>query len=611
MSVLPYSYHTFLYPFVYDKDNQFILDLIEKKQGTTVWEREPAIDRKNGPLIPCEKDNKYVVTDDDLLRYAEYHYFMPAAQELLFNIQHSSNLAKDNSILYFNKLVKEPKGKANYIIKIKDKDYILNVDAIRLSLYPQMNIGILSLELENYANDSIEDIIKINEYGRRVFNPVIIESKLEKKFDGLVGIIVPSEISISFDDGKGIKNSFVEQSSEELGKPQDFVKEILVFGHKHPENTEAGTVSETGEELIGKITPAIDDRMYVVSLIRKNDYKPINKKNLYPYQTKYMYQIPGSNAAKELYGLIYLESGDLSCQNPVMVQDKLKDHVYGRWIDWGTIHGITEYSLVCLTGEDKNLEKTVINPFLTEYVDMVKLALLQRTIIINLEHEASKISEKISCDEDQDNNLEDLVKESQKLWRKYIKFQNEFYMPEVTFQEQGVEMYDILKKSLRLEKLNGYLEDELNDFHALTEMQADEQRETLNVAINLIAVVGTTVAIVSMAQDYLADVKPTGVLGGPCYWAGFSLLLLLNVIIISRLSKTNNSSHTECKNESWISIIQKLIHKRASKWIILSICWLLLLLLVSCMMKDIVSDKQDNKIAYENVEDSSIERESN
>ncbi len=550
---LPHSYHTFLCPFIYEEENKDIGNLVKNKYNK-YWEYEASFKRESGPLI---KSNDGDIGEEDLLRYAEYHYFMPAAQELLFNIDEKETKRgkkEDNSILFEHKHVKSEQP-SQMSITISGREYKLRIDSIRLSIYPQMHIGVLSIELENYLYDSIDDIIKINEFGRRVFSPAIQRNeKNNSKFDGLP-LMVPSKIEIILSDKKTIEKQNENRAPEDFGRTQELIEKIL-YGEQ--------AAKEIEESL--KINPAIDDRMFVVSLVRKDDYKPIQKRL---DNKTYCYMDQGSDAAKDLYRLIFLESG-LSCQNTVMLQDKLKEHVYPRWTDYGTVHGVTEYSMVCLTSEDEDRKNDTINPFLTTYVDMVKLALVQRTAIINLEHKASKISEEIKIS-DEDDNLNDLVKNSQELWKKYIKFQNEFYMPEVTFQEQGVEIYDILKKSLRLEELNRYLEDELNDFHALTEMQdsnrreeAINQREVLNTAINLIAVVGTTVAIVSMAQDYINDLL--GNFNILTFGVGFFVVLLINIFTIFVLNTFREK-------------------RKGKMWGILCVVWMLLLIIVYFMME--------------------------
>jgi len=81
------------------------------------------------------------------------------------------------------------------------------------------------------------------------------------------------------------------------------------------------------------------------------------------------------------------------------------------------------------------------------YFELALLCLLQRTYLINFGNEVSRIAKLL--DEDQ-SNLKSLKNDISKLYLLYIKFINRIYFREVTPQEQGIELYDLLQKQMHI-----------------------------------------------------------------------------------------------------------------------------------------------------------------
>lgn len=542
---MPYSYHTFMYPFFWKNEDVNFKKCIDTK---TIWE-EKKLDEEN----EC-------VNANNTLDYATYQYFMPKARKMVFDTEENSI----SCYQYHNKCI--------MVFDLGEKPeklYYLPVNQIRLEFLGNLNIGVLIFETENYGitytltdgekpkkynynqiiniiekKDKSElddtnlcdgfknlhgkqrllEITKINDLGRRVFSPYIateedVENKVIYKKAGeapnkIELIVEENNNPVTLVDCSSIETNIKDNNFKIIQSP-DFIEELIFKNGKKIE-----------------LYPAIDDRMFVICCMgtKKLDaFQRYNDGYLYSKTKKSRYNEIQSQL---LYQMIFLErDGNLSCQNREMLQQKLLDHVYARWIDYGTVHGATEYSLVCLTGCDGNgrllsggVKSTVINPFLTEYTEMAKIALLQRAEIIKLEDEVSDVSEKIKPVklEIDNNNIENAftdidamtanINRVRNIWRKYIIFQNELLLPEVTFQEQGVEIYDLLKKSFRIEKLSSYLDTDLNNLHEMAEFEDDaikrkndEEEEKndkrLSTAVNLFSVVGISLAIASAIQD--------------------------------------------------------------------------------------------------------------
>ena len=67
--------------------------------------------------------------------------------------------------------------------------------------------------------------------------------------------------------------------------------------------------------------------------------------------------IKTKKSEENLYRFAFCESDDSTCQDDEMLNQKLKEHVYNRWRNYGTVHTVTEYAFSCMTGEDESLKK--------------------------------------------------------------------------------------------------------------------------------------------------------------------------------------------------------------------------------------------------------------
>jgi len=96
------------------------------------------------------------------LDYNEVVYFHDFVKDSLFNTQDFNEGATS---YYFEKKIDND----IFELKIKDKEaYLLKLEGVNLRLF-DTGVGILSFEVENYNYHQVEDILKINDYGRRVY----------------------------------------------------------------------------------------------------------------------------------------------------------------------------------------------------------------------------------------------------------------------------------------------------------------------------------------------------------------------------------------------------------------------------------------------------------
>jgi len=544
---LPYSYHTFVYPFSYKVNSLNKDDSDQEKMVTFLksagWESENFYN-KSSEQYPNQLEHQY----------NSYQYFLPKARPNVFNIQGSSDISQQ----FIYKLDKAEDKNNEFRIITRDKKsndnggncnseasrtIILKVDEIKLSIFYKMDIGVLSIETQYYHDrmicfegdekEAFEIACIINDMGRRLFSPVYdlsndftaqkIELTVNKK-----DVEEPVNISVDF-----LSEEDRPDISKSAANPQIICKFITM---KNDSNCL-------------DIQSILDDRMYVVCLIRDNKKSEDFK------------EISNPKTRENLYRFAFCDSKDPSCQNDKLLLQKLEEHVYLRWQKFGTIQTVNEYAFNCVTGEKNDLLKPVIWPFITMYTEMVKLALAQRAAIVKLESEAGDITNKFEFEnENVDTSVgkqhkENIIRDIRNLWKKYVIFQNKLYMPEVTFQEQGVELYAMLKKSLKIDELNTYLDEELNNLHDVAELENAELEnrndKRMNRSINVLTVAATAIAIVSVAQDFLAAIEFTNqpsenniVRNSLIYLIGF---IIIAAIIVIGIENFNNSDNRETR----------------------------------------------------------------
>ncbi len=235
------------------------------------------------------------------------------------------------------------------------------------------------------------------------------------------------------------------------------------------------------------------------------------------------------------YQYLFLDAGAKMCQNPIMQQQLVEERTYARWIGYNTLFGVSRYSFVMLTSSIEQLKKPGINAaFLVDhlktiYFRMVSLCLMQRSMLLVYDSQAGKISGDLNSDEisedlNSDEISEDLnsdeknkknkVKKDEKdleiLMKDYTEFLNCVFHREITPQEQGIELYDMLQKHLRIEYQAKELEREIDELHRNADLISSRKTSK---AINKITIIGGALLlptfIASMAQvglfDYFQD----------------------------------------------------------------------------------------------------------
>lgn len=513
-----YSYHVFFFPFKwkYPRKEQALLE-----EQTSLETLTALLGQPSSKWSQDHSWKKY----DTLSRYNEAAYFYDFVREALYD------MGKDDSILrhYRYKLPQNP----GYHIDIKDKkSYELEIDDILLHLYTT-GVGVISFHLYNreHGQSGPEDILLINQFGRRVYPPFYAT---DYNFLGQ---------QVFFEDenwARGLQGTKAAELPDRIwlssnGDP--FVIEDFHTFRPTPPNLESlpRYITELFDPLVFKtiqIETVLDDRMFVLCW----------------YGNQQLAEALGKRASKKIeaespnyayeshdwwYRFVFLDTGYKTCQNDVMTLELLKAHTNGRWANYGTFYGGSRYSFVCLTSHIDALNgvKYLVSHMQTMYYKMAELCLLQRACMLRFADEVTEISRL-----KEDKRLTERVSS---LYKQYIWFVNKIYFREVTAQEQGIELYDLLQRSMRLDGHIKDLDGEIQELHQYVLIREDERR---NRSLALLTSLGAFFVIPSFVVGYMGMNIIQAENGKPAGWH-FSLLaalLILGLLIFGfiKVSKT-------------------------------------------------------------------------
>jgi hypothetical protein len=303
---------------------------------------------------------------DDPQYYNEYSYFHDYTRTALFGklkrdekgMLNKSDLFSRETPKFISCLFsrRAQKGVLEMRIKYKEENvektaiYNLTVDGISLRLF-ETGIAILAIELLNYKHSEFNDILRINDYGRRVY-PQFLGFDTGGEIDAVKYAFLADSIVMTLD-------SPVEPEHFYLG-------DFFITGHDHLHIGKHIT-SLMGNDFanIYRMEPIIDDRMFTIcwygndaligKLIRndkKEDQKVENESQKKETAEEHKLTINEQpfESSPEWYRFVFLDGNSCMCQDKRMLRSLIEATTYRRWVQWDTLYGVSRYSLMCLTG---------------------------------------------------------------------------------------------------------------------------------------------------------------------------------------------------------------------------------------------------------------------
>ena len=516
-----YSYHTFALPFFWE--GMSYEQLVKLFETHKVWYNT---DTDNDNSYPASKSSgeatlewfcpKVYGTEKEreMLFYKIHQYFYPQVRDVIFG-----NGKSVVSNYTFSPLSIRNNKESYYKIVKESYNYLLRIDAIRLKIY-NTGVAILIFECENPGvneagapQTSMDDIKRINEWGRRIVFPFIPDSE-----DGFSLCADRLEVCIPDVSNDGFRIAFKEISSKmhgEDGKTKvqanlnhvaSFVKEILGCGMDQ---------SFSSGDARGKniaIVPALDDRMFVGCIVRDTatTHKWFPKNNPLLYKTD-------KSISEDIYEYMFVDiPKDCSCQSDDMRQELLEKHLYRRWINYGTMYAVEAQSLVALHDNEPYLDH-LTETFLYIYMQIAYLCLMQKASLIRFQKEATDLSEEIRKKSRKHREAAKLMSLQESLAR----FESQLCFVEISSEEQGIEMYDMFLDHFGIKRQLENVKSQVDYLHNATDTYLDL---TFNKIGYIFAILGALYGLEEIFLPYFFEQKPGA-------WNLHVLILASSVIV--------------------------------------------------------------------------------
>lgn len=486
-----YSYHIFYFPFKWAKKDVHegtMTQLTDFSQirflNSGKWVRPAVAESQENDGNKTDKNN---VSLDAQVLYNEKNYYFRFVHDVLYD----SGDGNDNLVMHFER--KEPQEKdVRYLIKVsgREKPYCLKVDAININLY-KTGVGMMSFYLRNDDESQCDtrDILNINQYGRRILPPFWSEVNAEKRQE------LSEYLEISGLDTEISKEDFKSYTVDEPWTATSMLDSLL---------------KDLTDNLT--LTPVIDDRMFVMSLYKNDDMSRLSLSAADAYCN------PSSPFSEFWYKYLFVDTGWPTCQNDEMMRDLLRSHTYLRWQKWNSLYGVSRYSFVYLT--NSGVPSYLVDYFMTTYARMMEIALVQRASVLCFSNEVTTLTKR------GDWTLEKLSEHVDSLNEEYIRFINRMYFNELTSQDQGVELYGMIRQNLDIDSYVEELKDEIEKLHDTisfkVERSRNEKAETLNFMAAILLPVSIVTGFWSMNMSLFCNVKSN--------WLSFAIAVGLMIL---------------------------------------------------------------------------------
>ena len=502
MADLAYSYHNFIFPFIWQNSAEnykgpCFEEIKNNFENTHVWANDDLDDWYEIKLN--EKEIQADHLNVNHLKYATYQYYQPAIRNAIFGKGNKDNKLEVVQSYYFT--------------PIKKGDGI-NDKRARYIIRKEIKVGENEYCLKEY-HLNLSDIKIINDYGRRITLPFIPKSNDK---DDRIGSLCADSISIYWDGmGDDICHNFREQiininsskKKADLNHIANFIINILNYSiGDDNKNLKKFTTNKKDKDKEWYIQPALDDRMFVMCAVNNNFQKifkvepscitpaeyinHLNNNSLYGSGNRGCTYEP---IEKSLYEFIYCDPpGNCTCYFAPMRQQLIKEHLYCRWVapEFGTLYTVAAQAFNCVS--DYYL---ILNYFRTEYYEMACLVLVQRASLRVMQNKASSLSSDIEKDE----NTVDMEKRKQiaNLQEKLIAFQNQINLYEISSQEQAIELYDMMREIFLVNKHTSILQEQLDGLYNVANIRSSEH---FNKMARKIAIVALIIAAPSFLNDF-------------------------------------------------------------------------------------------------------------
>lgn len=475
------------------------------------WELMPNVIDGEGMgcnSLPSIQDNCYTFEgtyrepNNEFVRlYNEHYFFYKPVRDAIYNIRNNTNLAvrvadkapcadkawREHIQAYKPCiLVFEHKAKnIRYLIQKGERKYELEVDSIQLRLY-ESGIMLLSLScLNRDESTTLDDVGKINCLGRRLYTGYFLDKpnqKDVKQHEIVRGHETPDELALIL-DGKRIEII----GKREIAVPEKYGFVETLFGEHFISDTNLPNRDIRDLSARYLVFDACnDERMFVQSFCADDAFKE-RMKEIYPMRSELLDpQSPPEKKAKiraemqKWYAMIYADNGinegACTCRDDEMLLRDIEAHTDPRWLGYGTLYGVTRSTMLMLTSTDiYENESYLAYNFMWHYFQLSVQAVVMRMSMLRFYDEASGLARRSRR-----------MQLTSDIRRAYLNFLNRQYFREVTAQEQGIELFDLLCSSMRIDEDMKFLDAAFDELHGF---ENNEQGKWLNYLVIVLTII--------------------------------------------------------------------------------------------------------------------------
>lgn len=464
-----YSYHIFYFPFRWslkgDENIRFSeqvnLNRIQVS-GDSQW-KQVQLDAQVRPGKEAQD------TKDACTVFDERQYFFDFVHPVLYD---DKKKEQDPLIHHYERLEPQTQEGVKYVICVgneKKKEYVLRVDAINLNLY-STGVGILSFYLANESEDQQHEsaVRDINQFGRRIMPPNSHEFESRSllatsiTIQGLVGDQnrYKDEFDYKIRPEKDSTGKNPQRGLSSVWEPAIFIRHLIEDLHQNLE-----------------VVPVIDDRMMVNCWYGNKDLSQQVKEAARDEKDAFV-------MGDFWYKYVFVDEGKQDyCQNQRMKEELLKKSTYFRWQGWGTLYGVSRYSFVALTNESDFAKNVLAVHMRTIYARLFELVIIQRASMLRFSGEVTKVSG-LAGHKKSEKDVADRINS---LYKEYIRFVNQIYFRNVTAQDQGIELYEMLIAQFDSNAQIKDLDGEIGELYQYITLQVDQKRNENGEWLNKLA----------------------------------------------------------------------------------------------------------------------------
>ena len=398
--------------------------------------------------------------------YAEYIYFHEYVSSFLFPYRKHQGRKKNERVTFYKFNLK--KG-AVALMEIKGgRKMAALINGIYMHVYPG-NIAILAIETSNSSEQGFSiaekesirklplistgsELLLFHQMFRRLYPAYFEEKNLREQIDNNE---FPIEIKLQYLENDELIG--ILQSEKIVGT---YLKEIQKE-KAYPEfpNHITGLLKSFCKE--SSWFPVLDDRMLVYSYLA------------FPSEQK---RCPKKKQEVFFSQLLYVDNPDTNFRyDPEFTKSLITEKCYRRWLHYGTRMAFSRYSGVF---QYFGHREYLYRPFSSMYYQMFLLITYYRTRLIRFSEEVAEIARDWPYDDEQLSPL--LKARLRKLHKDFMRFMNMHWFVEVTNQDQGIEIFKLMREAFELEPMYAQVKEEIERADELVGLLHNEKVERFN-----------------------------------------------------------------------------------------------------------------------------------